>query len=114
MCVSALSICVFFIGVVAAPLILHLFEYSFNANVCSMVKQLLYFRLLLILCILLNHKVDKGVSILLLSSFNVGCHGITPRFSHVCASTNVCKYIIMSLLIIYLLTFVKVLLLVSN
>jgi len=65
----------------------------------------------LILCFFFNHKVDIRVSILLLSSSNVGCHGITPRFSHVCASTNVCKYITMSLLIMYLLTFVKALLL---
>jgi hypothetical protein len=28
----------------------------------------------------LDHKVDKGVSILLLSSFNIGCHGTVPRF----------------------------------
>jgi hypothetical protein len=64
----------------------------------------------LILCIVLNHKVDIKVSILLLSSSNVGCHGITPRFSHVCDSTNVCKYIIMSLLIMYSLTFMETLL----
>ncbi len=49
-----------------------------------MVKQLLYFRLLLILCILLNHKVDIGVLIFLLSSSMVGCHGTAPRFSCVC------------------------------
>jgi hypothetical protein len=82
--------------------------------VCSMVKQLLYFRLLLILCILLNHKLDIGVLVLLLKSSMVGCHGTAQRFFCVSVSTNVCKYIIMSLLIIYLLTFVKVLLLVSN
>ncbi len=84
MCVSASSICVFFSGVVAAPLILQLFEYSFNATMCSMVKQLFYFRLLLILCILLNHRVDIGVLVLLLSSSMVGCHGTTPRFFFVC------------------------------
>jgi hypothetical protein len=65
----------------------------------------------LILCVVLNHKVDIRVSILLLSSSNVGCHGITPRFSHVCVSPNVCKYITMNLLIMYSLTFVKALLL---
>jgi hypothetical protein len=35
-----------------------------------MVEQLFY----------LENKVDKGVSVLLLSSFNVGCLGIAPRF----------------------------------
>jgi len=28
----------------------------------------------------LDHKVDKGVSVLLYNSFNVGCHGTAPRF----------------------------------
>jgi hypothetical protein len=27
-----------------------------------------------------DHKVDKGVLVLLYSSFNVGCHGIALRF----------------------------------
>ncbi len=76
-CVSRPPFCVFFFGVfVVAPLIFQLFEYSFNAIVSSIVKK----NFTLILCIFLNHKVKIGVSILLLSSSNVGCHGIAPRF----------------------------------
>jgi hypothetical protein len=68
--------CVFFFGVVVMPLILQLFEYNFNAIMNSMVEQLPY----LDFVHFLDHKVDKGVSILLYSSFNIGCHGTAPRF----------------------------------
>ncbi len=76
-CVSAAPFCVFFFGVfVVAPLIFQLFKYSFNGIVSSMVEQIFT----LIFCVFLNHKLKIGVSILLLSSSNVGCHGIGPRF----------------------------------
>ncbi len=68
--------CAFFFGVVVASLILQLFEYNVNATVNSMVEQLLY----LDFVHSLDHKVDKGVSVLLLSSFKIGCHGTIPRF----------------------------------
>jgi hypothetical protein len=65
----------------------------------------------LILCTLLNHKVDKWVSILLLSSFNVGCHGTTPRF-RVCVFLEVfVNTLLWSWPTMYLVTFVKALLL---
>jgi hypothetical protein len=68
--------CAFFFGLVVAPSILQLFEHNFNATVNSMVEQLLY----LDFVHSLDHKVDKGVSIFLLNSFNISCHGIVPRF----------------------------------
>ncbi len=65
----------------------------------------------LILCIFLNHKVDKGISFLLLSSFNIGCHGIAPRF-RVCVFPQMfTNTLLWSWPIMYLVTFVKMLLL---
>jgi hypothetical protein len=68
--------CAFFFGVVVMLSILQLFEYNFNAPVNSMVEQLPYVDFVHSL----DHKVDKGVLVLLYSSFNVGCHGNAPRF----------------------------------
>jgi hypothetical protein len=65
----------------------------------------------LILCILLNHKVDIGVSILLLSSFNVGCHGTIQRFRDCVFPQMFANTLLWSWPIMYLLTFVKALLL---
>jgi hypothetical protein len=55
----------------------------------SMVEQLLYLDFVRSL----DHKVDKGVSILLLSSFNIGCHGTVPRFK-VCVFSQMFSNII--------------------
>ncbi len=65
----------------------------------------------LILCILLNHKVDKGVSVLLLNSFNVGYHGTAPRFKVCVFSKMFANTLLWSWPIMYLVTFVKTLLL---
>jgi hypothetical protein len=65
----------------------------------------------LILHILFNHKVDVGVSVLLLSSFNISCHGIAPRFKVCVFPSMFANTLLWNWPIMYLLTFVKVLLL---
>ncbi len=65
----------------------------------------------LILSILLNHKVDKGISILLWSSFNVGCLGIAPRLKVCVFPQMFANTLLWSWPIMYLVTFMKALLL---
>jgi hypothetical protein len=87
MCVPVPVFCAFFFGVVVVLLILQLFEYNFNAIMNSMVEQLPY----LDFVHSLDHKVDKGISVLLYNSFNVGCHGTAPRFK-VCVFLQMFAY----------------------
>jgi len=60
---------------------------------------------------LVKHKFDMRVPILFLSLFKFGCCEVAclKPFYHGCVFTNVYKYIINNSLVIYLLTFVKVL-----
>jgi hypothetical protein len=104
-CFSVTILCFFSLNVVVMFLILQLFEYNLPIWISWWNN---FFTL--ILCSHLNHKVDKRVSVLLLSSSNIGYHGTTPRF-RVCVFPQMfVNTLFVSSPIMYLVTFVKALL----
>jgi hypothetical protein len=96
--------------------LLHRFWSSNYSNIASMPLWIPWWSNFstLILCILLNHKVDIGFLVLLLSSFNVGCHGTAPRFNVCVFPQMFANTLLWSWPIMYLLTFVKAYCLVSS
>ncbi len=78
-----------------------------SMHVNSMVEQLLY----LDFVHSPDHKVDKGVLVLLLSSFNIGCHRTVPRFKVCVFPQMFANTLLWSWSIMYLVKFLKALLL---